>query len=279
MEKLTLSDVGLDWTVRTESVKTIESGIVIPKQIAIVREDTQAILGTHGAGYVPYQNEQLLDLLYKVSGKTGLPLHTGGFFGSGEKVFLQLKSDDFNIQNDTIKGYVSGFNSFDGKTSLGFGHSSVTVSCMNTFWKGFKEVQSKVKHTATMLIKIEDVLRRIDVILKEEKVFFENINRLGNVKLSQEVKDMVIRKMFDLEKEERLDSENLSTYKKNRIEEFTFDMNGELTQKGDNLWGMFSSVTKYTTHSMNKKDNTENKIFGVVGKKEREIWNSLVELV
>jgi len=85
--------------------------------------------------------------------------------------------------------------------------------------------------------------------------------------------------MFDLEKEERLDSENLSTYKKNRIEEFTFDMNGELTQKGDNLWGMFSSVTKYTTHSMNKKDNTENKIFGVVGKKEREIWNSLVELV
>lgn len=56
-------------------------------------------------------------------------------------------------------------------------------------------------------------------------------------------------------------------------------MNGELTQKGDNLWGMFSSVTKYTTHSMKKNDNTENKLFGFVGKREREIWNKLVELV
>jgi phage/plasmid-like protein (TIGR03299 family) len=279
MENLNLANVGLDWSVRTENVQTLQSGIIIPKKIAIIREDNNAILGDHASGYVPFQNEQLLDLLQKVSGSSGLQMHTGGYFGNGEKVYIQLKSDDLVLPNDKIKGYISGFNSFDGSTSLGFGNSSVTVSCMNTFWKGFKQVQSKVKHTANMQIRIDEILFRIDELLKEEKVFFQQINQLGNVKLSQEVKEMVIRKLFDIEREERLDSELVSTNKKNKIENFTFDMNGELAQKGDNLWGMFSSVTKYTTHSMKKTDNTENKIFGVVGKREREIWDSLVELV
>jgi hypothetical protein len=59
---------------------------------------------------------------------------------------------------------------------------------------------------------------------------------------------------------------------------FFVDLNGELKTKEDSLWGLFSGVTKYTTHSMKKTDNTENKIFGVVGNKERLIFNKLVEL-
>jgi hypothetical protein len=56
-------------------------------------------------------------------------------------------------------------------------------------------------------------------------------------------------------------------------------LNGELQEKGDNLWGLFSGVTKYTTHSLSKSDNTEKKMFGVYGNREREIFNDLVELV
>lgn len=279
MENGILNQANLNWAVRSETVQTIESGIVIPKKIAIIREDTNEILGVHSNGYVPYQNEQLLELLYQVSNKTGLKLHSGGFFGSGEKVFIQLKSNDHKLPNDEIRGYISGFNSFDGSTSLGFGNSSVTVSCMNTFYKGYKQIQTKVKHTSSMQTKIDDILFRVDELLGEEKKFFNQIDMLGNVKLSPEVKEMVIRTLFDIDKQERLDSEAISTNKKNKIEQFTIDMNGELTQKGDNLWGMFSSVTKYTTHSMKKNDNTENKLFGFVGKREREIWNNLVELV
>jgi len=57
------------------------------------------------------------------------------------------------------------------------------------------------------------------------------------------------------------------------------DLNGEVQEKGDNLWGLFSGVTKYTTHSMGKSGNTENKIFGTYGNREREIYQDLVSLV
>jgi hypothetical protein len=52
-----------------------------------------------------------------------------------------------------------------------------------------------------------------------------------------------------------------------------------LQQKGDNMWGLFSGVTKYTTHSLSKGDNTEAKMFDIYGDREKKIFSDLVELV
>jgi hypothetical protein len=63
------------------------------------------------------------------------------------------------------------------------------------------------------------------------------------------------------------------------MSKFYVDLNGEINQKGDNLWGLFSGVTKYTTHGMKKGDNSENKIFGKTGNIERQIFEDLVQMV
>ena len=271
-----LTKARLNWTVRAEPLQTT-SGILLPKKIGIIREDTLVPLGDHKVGYEPYQNHELLELLFQISHRTGLSLHTGGYFGEGEKVWFQLKSDDLRIKDDEVKGYITGINSFDGSTSLSFGNSNKTVSCKNTFWLVYRSMQTKMKHSVTMRVKIDEILANVDKLIQEEKENFRKIERLADVKMSEEVKEMVIRKLFDIDKEERLD--DLSTNKTNKLERFYIDLNGELKTKEDSLWGLFSGVTKYTTHSMKKTDNTEAKIFGPVGKREREIWNELVALV
>lgn len=273
-----LNQTGLNWNVRTESLQTT-SGIIIPDKIGLIRDDNETCLGVHSGSYVPYQNQELLELLFRISQQTGLKLHTGGSFKGGQKVWFQLKSQDLKLSNDRIEGYISGFNSFDGRTSLAFGNSNVTVSCQNTFWQGYRDVETKLRHSSAMKPKIEEIFRKIDILLEEEQNTFVNIQRLGNVKVTQQVKDLVTRRLFDIGREERLDSDDLSTNKKNKLSRFYIDLNGELSQKGDNLWGLFSGVTKYTTHSMKRGDNTEGKIFGQVGFKERQIWDNLVELV
>lgn len=273
-----LNQTGLNWNVRTESLQTT-SGIIIPDKIGLIRDDNETCLGVHSGSYVPYQNQELLELLFRISQQTGLKLHTGGSFKGGQKVWFQLKSQDLKLSNDRIEGYISGFNSFDGRTSLAFGNSNVTVSCQNTFWQGYRDVETKLRHSSAMKPKIEEIFRKIDILLEEEQNTFVNIQRLGNVKITQQVKDLVTRRLFDIGREERLDSDDLSTNKKNKLSRFYIDLNGELSQKGDNLWGLFSGVTKYTTHSMKRGDNTEGKIFGQVGFKERQIWDNLVELV
>src|ERR1035441_3341001 len=121
-----LNATNLNWSVRKESLTT-ESGLLVPKKIAIVREDSNAILGVHGEGYEPYNNSDLLELLYKVNQSTGLEVCAGGSFLEGARVWFQFKSNDLDLGNDKVKGYVSGFNSFDGKTNLAVGQTNIKI--------------------------------------------------------------------------------------------------------------------------------------------------------
>jgi len=274
----TLERTGLNWKVVSEGMKT-DSGIVIPDRIALVREDTKKILGVHASSYEIYQNDELLELLNKIGMSTGLSLHTGGSFKGGDRVWFQLKSADHILNGDVIKGYISGFNSFDGRASLAFGNSKTTVSCQNTFWMAYRQVETRMRHSANMRPKIEEILRRIDVLMNEEKEQFKQIDRLSEVRMTAEVRDLITKRLFEISVEERLDGGNLSTNKVNKIKKFNYDLGLELGQKGDNLWGLFSGVTRYTTHSMKNGDNSEGKMFGRTGTIEREIYKELVEMI
>jgi hypothetical protein len=277
--KTLLDKTNLNWTVRQEELQTI-SGISIPNKKAIVRDDNNMIVGLHSDGYVPYQNHELMDLLHQVSGRTGLEIHRGGEFKNGGRIYVQLKGNDLKLGNDRIEGFLTGVNSFDGSTSLAFGHSNTTISCMNTFFRVMSGLQNKVRHTKSMSLKVEDICRRLDIVLQEEKETFRFITELSETRFDDLLKEKVTRKLFGIKPEVDLNDEDaLSTRTRNNLSRFYIDLNGELNQKGDNMWGLFSGVTKYTTHSYSKNDNTEAKMFGGIGQVEQEIFTNLVELV
>jgi phage/plasmid-like protein (TIGR03299 family) len=274
-----LNQTRLNWSVRTENLQTA-SGIIIPDKIGIIREDDSTVLGIHSSGYVPYQNEQMMELLYKVSNKTGLEIHSGGLFNGGGKVYVQLKSDDLRLGTDRIEGYITGINSFDGSTSLSFGPSSKTISCQNTFWGAYRDMKNKVRHTKSLEIRVEEIVQEINKVEQVERQMFDNIVRLSETRIGQGNVDDVIRKLFNIDRNVDFRKEDsISTVTQNKLSRFYVDLNGEVQEKGDNLWGLFSGVTKYTTHSMGKSGNTENKIFGTYGNREREIYQDLVSLV
>lgn len=269
-----LETTNLNWSVRPETMVS-ESGIIIPGKIAMIREDTSTVLGVHSNGYVPYQNIELMELLYKITQSTGLILHSAGTFGDGKKVWIQLKSDDLTLGNDTIKGYLSGINSFDGSTNLAFGNANLTISCMNSFWVGYRKLDAKLRHTASMKVRIEEILKNMDVLLENEKQIFNQIVRMNEIGITPKLKEMVKIRLFDLKKN-YLTSE-LSKRKQNQIIKFEDDLNTEINDKGETLWGLFSGVTRFTTHTINKDatKNMENKMYGRVGNAERSIFHDI----
>lgn len=277
-----LNQTDLNWTVRQESITT-ESGIIVPKTKAIIREDINQVLSVHGEGYFPFQNHQLVELLDTVSKQIGLPIHKGGYFGEGEKVYLQLKSNDLKLGDDRIEGYITGVNSFDGSTSLAFGPSNITISCQNTFFAAFRNLNTRVRHTKNMVMRVDEICRGLELVMREEEEMFKDIKRLSETRMTKKDEDWVTRLLFNISKEVDLnDEEQLSTVTQNRLTRFYVDLNGELKGKGENLWGLFSGVTKYTTHSLNKGDimkNQENKMFSEYGRREKNIFQTLREMV
>lgn len=282
-----LVNTGLDWNVRTEKTQTL-SGIELENKVALIREDNNKVLGLHSDSYGVYQNSQLVDLIQRVSSSTGLDIHKGGEFSGGKKVYIQLKSDNLTIGNDRVEGFVTGINSFDGSTSLAFGNSNLTISCTNTFFAAMRNL-SKIRHTKNIELRVDDICRGVDKLIDDEKVMFEKIKRMSETgmgtvsNVNNDITNRVVQQLFDVNMDvdlnNYLNSDMLSTTKKNRISRFYVDLNGELKQKGDNLWGLFSGVTKYTTHSLSKTDNSEKKLFGLYGKKERQIFQDISSLV
>ncbi len=274
-----LNTTGLNWKVKQEGLVT-DSGVPVDGHTALVREDNNAILSVMSDGYYPYQNHELIELLDKVSNQTGLEVVKGGEFKNGRRVYVQLKSADLRLGNDKIEGYLTGINSFDGSTSLAFGPSNITISCMNTFFAAFKQMETKIRHTKNMVIKVDEFCRSLENILDDEQQMFRNIEKLSENRFTNKIKDEVIRSLFNIKHDVDLkDDEQTSTQLKNKLSRFYIDLNGELQGKGDNLWGLFSGVTKYTTHSLSKGDNTEAKMFDIYGQREKQIFRNLVELV
>jgi len=274
-----LNKTGLNWEVSKQNMLT-ESGIIIPNKVAIIRSDNNAVLSVMGKDYEAFQNFEMAELLFQISQHTGLEVHEGGSFNGGEKVFLQLKSDNLNLNGDMIKGYITGASSHDGGSSLGFGNSTLTISCMNTFWKVFKNLDSKLKHTAKMRPRLDSILFGIDTLLGEEKSDFKIIERMSEIRVTPEIKELVIRTLFQLSKEDMLIRDDLSTRKSNQMLDFENDWAKEVTQKGENLWGGMSAVTRYTTHTAPKthEKGQYNKMFGALGDRERTVWNHLTAM-
>ena len=272
----------LDWTARMEKLQTA-SGIELPEHFGIIRNDTNKVLSVRGEGYSPYQNDELMELLFKVSKSTGLELHRGGLFDGGAKVFIQLKSGDLTLGNDKIEGQITGLNSFDGSTSLCFGNSTITISCRNTFFGAMKQIDTRVRHTKNMTLKIDEICRRLEVALVEENEMFKDIVKLSETSLDKAIEEKVIRSLFKIDKDVALtDEKQISTRTRNQISQFQIDRAIEVQGKGENLWGIMSSVTRYTSNSIGKsrKDyDPDSKMFSQVGQREREVYNYLTSLV
>jgi hypothetical protein len=277
-----LETCNLNWSVRQEDVQTT-SGLIIQDRMAIVRDDNDYVFPEiRSKGYHPFQNYELMDLLFKVSGMKGnLKIHNGGHFKGGARVYVQLKSNDLSLNGDKIEGYLTGINSFDGSTSLAFGPSNITISCQNKFFAAFRELDTKIRHTTNMGIKVDQICKDLEGVLQLEKEMFTNISRLADTRFDDLMKEKVTRALFKINPEIDLnDIDSIPGKTRNNLSRFYVDLDGELKQKGDNLWGLFSGVTKYTTHSLYKdKDSTENKMFDDFGKREKQIFNTLVSSI
>ena len=267
----------LNWSVREENLATTLSGIAVSKK-AIIRNDNNAVLNEAvGLDYAVYQNEELIELMERITRSSGLEIAQSGYFGKGEKVFIQLKSDNLVLGHDRVEGFVTGINSFDCSTSMAFGVSNVTISCQNSFFSAYRAL-NKVRHTKNMKFNIEAILRELDIALVEEKAIFDSIKAMAEAPITQALKDKVARKLFDIAPELSIKSEDISIQKRNQMSKYFADSRGEIAEKGANLWGLFSGVTKYTTHHISG-DRMERKMFTKIGDKERTIFNELAMLV
>lgn len=282
-----LDKFGLNWTVSKIPVERKYPDGYTGKVVAesdffeIVRDDTGDGFMTCKKSYEPFQNWELVELVNKAGDNLGLHITRGGFFGKGGRVYVQLETGmlrGIGKNNDQIKKYVTGINGHNGAVSLRWGLGNVTISCENTFWAAAAEVEHSVKHTKDMRKEIEKMVNGMAKVMEAEKNLYDTFFKLADREAKKEDIQKVAKLVLDVDLSKTAQEQELSGYTINRLGELSGAINHEMAEKGETLWGLFSGVTKYTTHIMPGK-REQSKAIGKGYEADNAVFKHFASLV
>jgi phage/plasmid-like protein (TIGR03299 family) len=270
-----LSDTKTTWGV-TKKPLTCPDGYPT-ESFGIYRNDNNKWLGTVGKTYEMMQNSTLAENIIEASMDISEKFRGGELYG-GKKVYYQAQLQDSQIANDTIKRYITGLNSHDGSSSIGFGFTNTVVVCQNTFYMAMKEV-NRFRHSASAQQRVELAREEIRRVLKAESGLMDNYKRMADAKISNAVTKRVIADLFKFSEDDfDKDVKDFSTKKVNDIAKFSRILESELSSHGQTLWGLFNAVTWKTNHQDVKEEKgLENVMVGSGYRKNLNAYNIIVD--
>jgi phage/plasmid-like protein (TIGR03299 family) len=270
-----LSDTKTTWGV-TKKPLTCPDGYPT-ESFGIYRNDNNKWLGTVGKTYEMMQNATLAENIIEASMDISEKFRGGELYG-GKKVYYQAQLLDTQIANDTIKRYITGLNSHDGSSSIGFGFTNTVVVCQNTFYMAMKEV-NRFRHSASAQQRVELAREEIRRVLKAESGLMDNYKRMADTKINTAVTKRVIADLFKFSEDDfDKDTKEFSTKKVNDLSKFNDILESELSSHGQTLWGLFNAVTWKTNHQDVKENKgLENVMVGSGYRKNLNAYNIIVD--
>ena len=248
-----LTSTGLDFRILKERMSCVVGGNIVPTPyFALINDATGGVINSVKSGYTISQNEDIVKMVVEGMKDFGnLSVKKGGSLGGGKKVFLQLAIEgDAKVGNDTIKRYVTIIDSNDGSSSLSVGVGDLTMSCANQFFAFSKLGTSRFRHTATLEQKMKEIPSLIRVALAESMKMMELYSAFQSTACSRNLAHSMVNSLLGFDKSTMTKQEyaDLSGKGRNAMESLYDNIHHQMNDKGDNLWGLHSGVTRWTTH-------------------------------
>jgi hypothetical protein len=262
-----LTQHGLDFEILKQSTGRIEGGfnidangiitlnegseLKVSPYLNLVNGRTHEVLNSVKQGYEVSQNAEIVEKVVRGMEPFGdkLTVQKAGSLHGGRKVFLQLAIDGMaKVGGDSLKRFVTVIDSNDGSTSLSVGIGNLTMSCSNQFFKFYK-AGSKFRHTASLKAQIAQLPTMIEEALAQDLRMIELFNNFQSSKCSRELSHTLVNELLGVSnRSSQKELSELSTRKSNAMDALYRNIETEMNGKGENLWGLFSGVTRWTTH-------------------------------
>lgn len=246
-----LTATGLDFTIDKQPM-FLGDGANTP-YFALINSKSGNIINSVKESYTVTQNEEIVSMVLDGIANFGsqLSIQKGGSLNDGRRVFLQLAIEGHStVGSDIIKKYVTIIDSNDGSTGLSVGIGDLTMSCQNQFFKFYKAGQSRFRHTATIEQRVKEIPTLIREALAQSLQMIELYNKFASTPCSRELAHKMVNHVLGFDKATMTHSEyaKLSSRNENMMEALYNHIEKEMNQKGNNVWGLHSGVTSWTTH-------------------------------
>ena len=258
-----LTQYGLDFTIEKQQLVGLRPVTVVGEggeleqaiqQIAtpyfgLYNDKTKEMINTVKKGYTVSQNAELVELVLEgMKGFGELSVSKAGSLNGGRKVFIQLGIEGMSkVGSDNIKRYVTIIDSNDGSTGLSVGIGDLTMSCSNQFYQFNRSGDAKWRHSASLIEKLKTLPSLISNALADSLRMIEVYKAFESTPCSRNLANDLVNHITGIDK--TMDLSEKSTKAVNAMNELYLAIETEMNQKGDNVWGLHSGVTRWTTHT------------------------------
>lgn len=178
---------GLDWRVSLAPLAALAAGGTVDvgtRYNAVVRDDTNAVLGVVGDRYTPFQNVEGFDLLDDLVMSGELRYEAAGSLMGGSLIYLLARTPEgITIGGDpdeTIDPFLLLSNTHDGSRAGTVATTPIRVACRNTERVALKGAKHRwsFRHTKNVSQKADEARRTLGLALDYFQKFEEVANRL-----------------------------------------------------------------------------------------------------
>lgn len=302
---------GLDWkaSLCKMQVETDAGEIIkVPDQFAIMRNDTQDILGTVGNRYQIYQNSEMWDFIDTFQKQSGIKLETAGSLKNGRTTWVLAKNGCMEaVSGDPIEEYFLFRNGFDGWSTISALFTNIRVVCNNTLsaaLRGSKNIFN-VRHTKSagdQLAQVQQALgirskyqtklsEALDTLAKKDMSATDTERFLENVIFPLPTKNVQIVGEDDTVAPEATVSKNARTQRANKIEAVTnlieTGAGADIAGVRGTAYGLYNALTEWADHEKivritqgktREEARFENAFYGTGAQFKQESFKSLLKL-
>jgi len=263
-----LFEKDLNWEIEQKPIYNINSE-VIPgyQEIRRIGEAQNNLLSVMKDSYYPVNISRFKSIAETISKETDMELAGYNMFKEGRVVTAQLKSDKpFVIGGSVIEGYLTIGTGFDGSQSFFIGYTSEFLRCMNQFGRIITSFTSRLTKNNNQ--RIDEILENLIMYNAYEKELYESFEKMEKVPISAELTKACIERLANLSQEERLDNSLITANTHEKLIGLKESILTECNDLGDNAFGLFNGITRYTTHRMKVR---EKDVFGNILTRRGEI--------
>lgn len=240
---------------------------IIPNtdSFAIVREDTNHVLGVVGSSYTPLPNRDAFKFFQTWLDAGIVELNTAGSLFNGRKVWVLGKITSDNVQdvvaNDSIERYILLSNAHDGSAAVRLGFTDIRVVCWNTMSAAHSKAESKLVrcvHSSHLKQNMEEIKAIMNVAKQEFEATMEKYRYLTKKQINSSDLEKYVKILLEIDKKEEKD---ISTRSKNIMKKI-FNLMDDPTQTIEGIsgtyWAAYNSFNQYLVH--HQGNNHENRL-------------------
>lgn len=245
---------GLNWEAQQVELVTA-NGLCVPNHKAIVRSDTNAVLGVVGRRWTPVQPHAAFAFLDTICERFGATYEYAYCLKEGQRIAIQMRiNGDFEARpGDKIQKLITWYDGYDGGSSCGGFTTGRRLWCDNQLEAARREGENHffIQHRGNVEEKVKHAFAIFAMGLEWFKVFEKKCQELAlKVVDAQMVEKFLVDVFGDVKKE----GGKISVKTQNKHDKVKDLFRNGKGNEGESAWDLYNAATELVDHHVHLKN-------------------------